>query len=94
MFSVYFIDNEHRERSVQVLDRSKKYAPTAATLGKPVKLINAIMTPNISEIEIHVNRRSIREINPGPLPFKRKLFSEETASTSVAEMNIKDFKEP
>jgi hypothetical protein len=32
------------------------------------------------------------KINPEPLPFKRKLFSEETASTSVAEMNIKNFK--
>jgi hypothetical protein len=34
------------------------------------------------------------EINPEPLPFKRKLFTEEAASTSVAEVKIKDFKEP
>lgn len=74
-------------------DKHENYR-SAATLGKPVKLINAIMTPNRSDIEIHVNRRTTMEINPEPLPFKRKLVSEETASTSVAEIHIKDFKEP
>ena len=49
------------------------------------------MTPNRSEIEIHVNRRTTMKINPEPLPFKRKLFSEETASTSVAENEHQKF---
>ena len=74
-------------------DKHENYR-SAATLGRPVKLINAIMTPNRSEIEVHVNRRTTMEINPEPLPFKRKLFTEEAASTSVAEVRIKDFKEP
>ena len=74
-------------------DKHENYR-SAATLGRPVKLINAIMTPNRSEIEVHVNRRTTMEINPETLPFKRKLFTEEAASTSVAEVKIKDFKEP
>lgn len=65
---------------------------SAATMGKPVKLTNAALTPNRSQVEVHVNRRTEIEVYQEPMPFKRKLF---TDSEEVDKnLNIEDFKEP
>lgn len=37
------------------------------------------MSPNRQKVEIYVNKKTTMEINPEPMTFIRKLFTEETA---------------